>query len=131
MLGRPLYCIRVNLSSGLVFEFQPGTLQPLQLNLTCVRPSAASHMQILGYETETTREPIDVKWTWEDNMAVVTLPSDLAVHASVMAPGFVLKFQGEPQSCSRQEGALDSLTWSPFSSVLLVSDGHCCRLSRQ
>jgi len=74
-----------------------------KLQLACVKPAPGGAMHLLGYETETTREPLPVQWVQQGDMAIVTIPSDLAEHPAVMAPGLVLKFQGVPQSCAHAD----------------------------
>jgi len=72
-----------------------------KLPLACVQPDPGSKVYLLGYQSEMTRELLDVEWELDAGVAVVSVPADLDKHPSVMAPGFVLKIQGKPKNCSR------------------------------
>merc|ERR1712151_1135325 len=53
--------------------------QDRKLPLACVQPHPASRIELLGYNSEETRQPIDVQWEPEaaSGMTIVTIPPDL------------------------------------------------------
>jgi len=72
------------------------------LSLACVEATPGSSVFLLGYENEMTRSPIALDWAPQKGGIAITIPSDVAAHSAVKAPGMVFKISGQPRDCTRE-----------------------------